>query len=146
MIEVVTHKNLSDVLPLVKAYQQFYQNDNISEARNRAFFSRFCDDNLRGCQFLYRETGEVAGFVTLYFTFSSQLADDVTVLNDLYVLPEYRGRGIAKTLIEHSYQVSRERNTARLQWVTSESNKIAQLLYNRVAKHSGTWMLYTKTH
>lgn len=56
MIEAVTASTLSEVLPLVRAYQEFYKVADISDSRNAEFFSQFGEDNPFGCLFLYRES------------------------------------------------------------------------------------------
>ena len=53
-IEQVTARNLEELLPLVAAYQRFYQVETVDDERNRAFFGRFARDEAPGVQFLYR--------------------------------------------------------------------------------------------
>ena len=87
MIEFVTKENLDDVLPLIRAFQEFYDVPDIDDERNRAFFSQFGKDTPFGCQFLYRDKDVVLGFATVYFSFVSTVAKKVGVMNDLYVSP-----------------------------------------------------------
>ena len=100
MIEVVSLNNIDEVLPLIRQYQEFYQVADSSDSRNKKFFSQFGERNPAGCQFLYRHKNSVAGFATLYFTHSSTQAAKVAVLNDLFTVPEMRGRGIGRKLID----------------------------------------------
>ncbi|MBN7798770.1 GNAT family N-acetyltransferase [Parahaliea mediterranea] len=143
MIEPVSEEDLEEVLPLIEQYQQFYQVKNISTSRNREFFSQFNEANPFGCQFAYRESGKVIGFATVYFTFTSTIAAKVAVLNDLYICPDHRGKGIARKLIEHCRSFADQNGAARLQWVTAPSNETAQKLYDSLDTGKSTWHFYT---
>ncbi len=74
MIEPVDSSNIDELLPLVRAYQEFYGVTDISDDRNREFFSRFGEQSSSGCQFLFRKQGSAVAFATTYFNFSSTLA------------------------------------------------------------------------
>lgn len=54
MIETVSKNNLVEVLPLIRAYQEFYKISEISDDRNSEFFSQFGESSSAGCQFIYR--------------------------------------------------------------------------------------------
>ena len=143
MIETVSHNNLDDVLPLIRAYQAFYQVADIDDARNREFFSRFGKNSEQGCQFLYRQGERVVGFATVYFSFASTITAKVAVLNDLYTEPDCRGQGIGKQLIEHCRQYAAEQGAARLQWVTAPDNTQAQALYDALDTRKSSWLFYS---
>jgi len=144
MIEIVNTENFEALLPLIRKYQEFYQAADISDARNHSFFSRFNTDNPFGRQFLFRTTdGIAAGFATVYFSFSSTLAAKVGVMNDLYTLPDYRGQGIGKALIEHCLEFAKQQDAVRLQWTTATDNQTAQRLYNSLNTAHKPWLIYT---
>jgi ribosomal protein S18 acetylase RimI-like enzyme len=143
MIEVVSKNNLAEVLPLIRAYQEFYKVSEISDDRNSEFFAQFGEGNPAGCQFIYREKGSVIGFATVYFSFTSTIAAKVAVLNDLYTLPSCRGKGVGRKLIEHCRSYAAENGAARLQWVTAPENEQAQKLYDSLQTGKSTWHFYT---
>jgi len=143
MIEPVSDRNLEDVLPLIEQYQRFYQVKEISTQKNRDFFSQFGESSQQGCQFIFREDDKVLGFATVYFSFSSTIAEKVGVLNDLYTSPEARGKGIARQLIEHCRGYALKHGAVRLQWVTAPDNTQAQALYDSLETGKSTWCFYT---
>lgn len=143
MIEVVSISNLDEVLPLIRKYQEFYKVSDISDSRNREFFSQFGESSPAGCLFFFRENGEPAGFATVYFSFASSITSKVGVLNDLYTLPEFRGKGVGRQLIEHCRQHAAKNGAARLQWVTALDNDCAQKLYESMDTGKSTWHFYT---
>ena len=58
-------------------------------------------------------------------------------LNDLYTVPEARGQGIGRLLIEAVYAMAKARGCAKVHWLTHESNVGAQSLYNQLAVNEG---------
>ena len=52
MIEIVSKNNIDEVLPLIRAYQEFYNVAEISDSKNKEFFSQFGESNPAGCQFV----------------------------------------------------------------------------------------------
>ncbi len=144
MIETVTPSNFEDVLPLIKEYQQFYRVHYIDENKNRDFFYQFAIDNSKGILHLLRVEGEAAGFSTIYKGFSSSRAEEVAILNDLFVRPQFRGKGYGKKLIEHAFQVAESLGYQRLQWLTAHDNLLAQQLYDKLDANKSTWCFYAK--
>ena len=75
---------------------------------------------------------------------STWTAADYCYLQDLYVSPEARRRGVARQVIEHVYEVAAQAGWARVYWLTHETNRDAMALYDRVADRSG-FVQYRKT-
>jgi len=143
MIEVVSKDNLAEVLPLIREYQEFYKISDISDDRNSEFFAQFGESNPMGCQFAYREAGNIVGFATVYFSFTTSITAKVAILNDLYTLPSCRGKGIGRQLIERCRSHAAENGAARLQWVTAPDNEQAKKLYDSLNTGKSTWDFYT---
>lgn len=143
MIEEVNEQNLEEILPLIREYMEFYEVKDISDARNRNFFSQFGRDSDFGCQFLFRKSGVAIGFATVYFSFVSSTASKIAILNDLYARPDHRGKGVGRKLIEHARDFASKRGASRLQWLTAPSNEAAQKLYDSLNTTKSTWLVYT---
>jgi len=143
MIETVSAENLKDVLPLVRQYMDFYNIQHIDDAKNEGFFSQFGLNSEKGCQFLLRQDKQAVAFATIFFSYSTSITAKVAVLNDLYTLPNHRGQGIGKRLIQHCTDYAKEQGAERLQWVTSPDNKQAQALYNSLGAAKSEWFFYT---
>ncbi|MCA3634757.1 MAG: GNAT family N-acetyltransferase [Methylobacterium sp.] len=58
-------------------------------------------------------------------------------LQDLFTVPEARGKGVGRALIEHVYAEATRQNWCRVYWQTHETNAEAQVLYNKLADRSG---------
>ncbi len=121
--------DLDAVAPLFDAYRVFYR-----QASNAALARAFVEERLQRDEsviFLTRDatTRAVLGFTQLYPAFSSVSARRVWILNDLFVAPEARKRGVAKALMECARAFAAATGALRLVLETAEDNRTAQALY-----------------
>lgn len=75
---------------------------------------------------------ETVGFALFFHNYSTFLTKPGIYLEDLFVLPEYRGRGIGKKLITHLAQLAVERNCGRLEWSVLDWNSPAIAFYQGI--------------
>jgi GNAT superfamily N-acetyltransferase len=75
-------------------------------------------------------------------SFSTFLMQPGIYLEDLFVLPDYRGSGIGKALLAHLGQVAVERGCGRLEWQVLDWNQPAIDFYQRMgAQMKPEWQL-----
>lgn len=72
------------------------------------------------------------GFALFFTNYSTFLTKPGLYLEDLFVLPEYRGRGIGKALIQQLAQLAVERDCGRLEWSVLDWNAPAIGFYERM--------------
>jgi GNAT superfamily N-acetyltransferase len=130
------------LLPLIAAYQRFYEVDDIDEERNRSFFRRFLEPSDDGLLLGARDGGALVGYACLYWHFSSLAAAESVLMNDLFVGEAMRGRGVGRALIEASAAVARERGAVHLEWSTAPGNLTAQRLYDSTGAERSEWVEY----
>jgi GNAT superfamily N-acetyltransferase len=141
-IEPVTARGLEALLPMIGAYQRFYEVEEVDEERNRAFFSRFLDPSEIGMLIGAWRGEELVGYACLYWHFTSLVPAETVLMNDLYVGEAHRSQGIGRALIEASAQVARERGAHHLEWATAPDNKTAQRLYDSTGAERSEWVEY----
>src|SRR5690606_17256402 len=73
-------------------------------------------------------SGELAGFVQLFPSFSSVSAARIYVLNDLFVAPAHRRQGVARRLLEAAHRVGSDGGAVYLALSTARDNRPAQAL------------------
>jgi GNAT superfamily N-acetyltransferase len=73
--------------------------------------------------FLAEIFGKPVGFALFFQTFSTFLGRPGIYLEDLFVLPEYRRRGIAMALIQELFRIAQERNCGRVEWTVLDWNE-----------------------
>jgi GNAT superfamily N-acetyltransferase len=141
-IAPVSAEEFERLLALIASYQRFYEVEEVDEERNRAFFRRFLAPSDDGLLIAARDGERLLGYACLYWHFSSTLAAETVLMNDLYVEPDTRGRGVGRALIEASAAVARERGAAHLEWATAPDNHTAQRLYDSTGAERSEWVEY----
>ena len=142
-VSAVREEEFETLLPHIAAYQRLYEVDDIDNDRNRFFFRRFLAPSDDGELLAARdEGGVILGYACLYWHFSSLAAVETVLMNDLFVAPEARDRGIGRALIEASAAAARRRGAAWLEWATAPDNHTAQRLYNSMTNEKSTWLEY----
>lgn len=77
--------------------------------------------------------GNVVGFTHYFFLQSTSDLGPRCYMQDLFASPTVRGRGIGHALINAVYTHADEMQAAQTYWLTTDTNKTAQKLYDRVA-------------
>ena len=142
-IKPVTEDTFDEVVPLLAAYQTFYEVEDIDEERNRKFFSRFIGNSHSGWLLgAYDESGTLVGFGCFYRHKSSLSATNIVLMHDLYVTEAARGKGAGRALIEAGVELARKWGASHLAWSTAPDNHTAQKLYDSFDVEKGTWLEY----
>ena len=82
--------------------------------------------------FIARVGDAPAGLALFFHSYSTFLARPGIYLEDLFVLPAFRGRGVGKALLRAVARVARERNCARVEWSVLDWNEPAIEFYRRM--------------
>ena len=87
--------------------------------------------------------GEPAGFALFFHNFSTFLGKANLYLEDLYVDPAFRGKGLGKTLLSCLGRIAVERGCERLDWWCLDWNKSSIDFYLQMgAKPMDEWTVY----
>jgi GNAT superfamily N-acetyltransferase len=144
-IAVVREEDLDDLLPLMRAYCEFYAvapTDDALLAMSRALIA---DPEREGLQVVARTgppSGAAVGFATLFWTWQTLSASRAAVMNDLFVAEHARGTRIADALIAACADLAREHGAPYLTWQTAKDNLRAQAVYDRVGGRRSEWLDY----
>jgi GNAT superfamily N-acetyltransferase len=142
-IQIVREDDLPDLLPLMRAYCDFYETAPSDEALLALSRALLDSPDREGLQLIARDAQTTAvGFATIFWTWSTTRAARIGVMNDLYVTPEARGSGVADRLIEACADQCRARGAGRLAWQTALDNHRAQAVYDRVGGVKERWLDY----
>jgi GNAT superfamily N-acetyltransferase len=143
-IKIVGLEDFADLLPLVRAYCQFYEADP-DDGDLMSLFRALVEDPMHeGLQLLARSAArEPVGFATLYWTWSTTRAARIGVMEDLFVTPSARGAGLAEALISRCVEQCRRSGAQLLSWQTATDNHRAQRVYDRVGATREQWLDYS---
>lgn len=92
------------------------------------------------------EDGVEVGFALFFHNFSTFLGRAGIHLEDLFVMPEHRGKGYGKGLLKKLAQIAVERDCGRLEWACLDWNKPSIDFYLSMgAKPLDDWTIYRLT-
>jgi len=145
-VGVVGDEDLADLLPLMRAYCDFYAvtpPDDALLALSRALIA---DPDREGVQLIARDAdGAAIGFATVFWSWSTTQAARIGVMNDLFVAERARGAGggrAGEALIAACAERCRAHGAVSLTWQTALDNARAQALYDRVGARRSRWLDY----
>jgi ribosomal protein S18 acetylase RimI-like enzyme len=96
-----------------------------------------------GIQFVAESEGKLVGFATLYFSYSTLRATKSAILNDLFVIEEFRGQGAAAKLFAACKGYAARNRYASMSWTTAKDNFRAQRFYEKMGGEQGDWLAYS---
>jgi GNAT superfamily N-acetyltransferase len=123
-------------LRLWRGYVDFYQ-ARVSDEQTELTWDRLLDARHPLHGIVAQEAGDVVGFSHCFMHSSTWSDKGYCYLEDLFVDPLMRGRGIARSLIEATSEFAASQGAGKLYWLTAETNYTGRMLYDRVAKRSG---------
>jgi GNAT superfamily N-acetyltransferase len=143
VIARVEETDVDDLLPLMRAYCDFYAVSPADEdllALSRALIA---DPVNEGVQLIARDLrGRAIGFATVYWTWQTTKGARAGVMNDLFVVEHARGSGVADDLIAECAREAAGRGARVLSWITAPDNARAQQVYARTGAERSEWYEY----
>lgn len=125
-----TIDDVDELAGLFNKYRIFYEKDSALIEAKEFLSQRFV--NHESEIFVAMDNAVMTGFVQLYPLFSSTRMKRLWLLNDLFVLEEYRGKGISIALIDHVKEFCRETGACGFMLQTAKTNVIGNRLYEKM--------------
>ena len=129
-VRSLSEVDLGDIVRIAEATRGAYQPD-LWEDRVAYYLRRDPEGSV-----VAEADGHVIGFAHCVLHRGTWSIGDFCYLEDLFVAPEARGRGVARALIEAVYARADELKCERVYWLTHETNP-ARKLYDQVARNLG---------
>jgi GNAT superfamily N-acetyltransferase len=142
-INQVREEDLDDLLPLMRAYCDFYGVAPTDAGLLEMSRALITDPQREGIQLIARDAdGTAVAFATVFWTWQTLSASRAAVMNDLFVAEHARGTGIAEALIAACGDTARAHGAPKLVWQTAKDNLRAQAVYDRVGGQRSEWLDY----
>ena len=125
---------------LYRGYADFYQ-AKMNETILNTVWEWLQDETHELNGLVYETDGSIVALAHYRRMPSPIRGKDIGFLDDLFVVPEYRGRKIGEQLINRLKEISRAENWNLIRWITQENNATAKRLYDKVAQKT-TWNVY----
>jgi GNAT superfamily N-acetyltransferase len=137
--------DLNDMLELVAEYQELDESiDVIDEERNLAYLSEILANERLGTIFIGRtSSGQLVGFISIFLTPSTLLAEQFPRIQDLFVSAAHREQGFGRQLFDHALRWAKQQKCRRVVWFIKSMDLTAQNLFDPYDTRSNGWVGYT---
>jgi GNAT superfamily N-acetyltransferase len=136
-------RDVSRLAELMHEYVvDFYRQPEPDQGAMEGLIETMLEGN-EGIQLVAEADGDLVGFATIYFSFTSFTGGRIGIMNDLYVVEPHRGSGAAPALFEACRAECRSRGFVEMTWETASDNHRAQRFYEKVGGHRGDWLVYS---
>jgi GNAT superfamily N-acetyltransferase len=131
-IRPATRSDVSALFALIEALAEYEQLSHIVTGSAEALENHlFCDRPYAEALVADWEQ-KIVGFALFFPNYSTFLTQPGIYLEDLFVLPEYRRRGIGKAMLTYLAQLASDRGAGRLEWSVLDWNDPAINFYKSI--------------
>ena len=142
---IAERKDCALILSFIKELAKYEHLENEVVATEKLLEEWIFDKNKAEILFVLEEGKEV-GFALYFHNFSTFLGRAGIHLEDLFVLPEYRGKGYGKAILKKLAQITVQRGCGRLEWCCLDWNTPSINFYESLkAKPLSEWMIFRVT-
>lgn len=135
-----------DVPAIVRLTKELAEYEKLSEfcTITVEMFSRLIFEEHSLSVLVAEQDGMTVGIASYYFykisTFSGK---KVLYLEDLYILPEFRGNGIGRRFIDELKKIAKEKNCGKIEWKCLQWNEPSLAFYDRIgASRDNEWVTF----
>ena len=134
------------ILSFIRGLAEYERLTHLVEATEERVRESLFGETPRAEALLGYVDGEAAGFAVYFHTYSTFLSRPGLYLEDIYVSPEYRSRGLGSLLMRRVAAVAVERGCGRFEWAALDWNTDAHRFYERLgAEMLPEWRLFRMT-
>ena len=142
LIVPVDARNAERYVELVEALANFEHLDPPSEEGRARLISDATSADRPFHAFLAMVDDMSVGYVTFFFTYSTFLARRALFLEDIFVLEQYRGRGIGTKLFQFCAEEAKRKGCGRMEWTALDWNEPAHRFYEGLGAKQLDWYLF----
>jgi len=129
-IEIASEYHLEELLPLVREYHEF-ENFQMTEIAREKSVRRLLSDNSLGRIWQVYVGEKLVGYIALCVGFSIEFSGLDAFVDEFYILPEYRGKGVGAKILELTKIEAKNMGIRALHLEVARSNVTAQNLYTQ---------------
>lgn len=121
-IRTATPADVPQILALIRALAAYEREPHAVEATEAGLLRDGFGPNPFYFCLIAEHDGRPAGFALYFFNYSTWVGSPGLYLEDIFVYPEFRGRGIGKSLLQRVAAIAVEKGCRRLQWAVLDWN------------------------
>ncbi len=135
-IRFATEKDVSKIMFFIKELAEYEKMSDEVVATEDMLFSEIFEKKNAEVIFALDDSGAEVGFALFFTTFSTFLGRAGIHLEDLYVLPQERGKGHGKNLLKYLARLCSERGCGRFEWTCLNWNTPSLDFYRALGAES----------
>ena len=141
-IRFASERDVGLIFEFIKAIAE-YEKMSDEVVANEELLREWIFENKKAEVIFALENGKEVGFALFFHNFSTFVGRAGLYLEDLFVLPEYRGRGHGKALIKKLAEIAVQRGCGRMEWSCLDWNKPSIDFYLSLgARPMNEWTVY----
>jgi GNAT superfamily N-acetyltransferase len=145
-IRLATERDVPLLLTFIKALAEYERLENKVVATEAALHETLFGPRPSAEAAIAYAGDDAVGFAVWFSTYSTFLARPGLYLEDVFVLPAWRGRGIGRALLRHLARLAVARGCGRMEWSVLDWNEPAIGFYRRIgAQAMDEWTVYRLT-
>jgi GNAT superfamily N-acetyltransferase len=142
-IRPVAVSDLSLVLTLIRELAEYERLSHTVVATEEMLRAALFGERAFTEAVIGRHDGEPVAFALWFYNYSTFAGRPGLFVEDLFVRPHARGKGLGRAMLAYLANVAVERGCGRLEWLTLDWNKPAREFYERLgATSAGEWIPY----
>ena len=139
-------KDTSLILKMIKELADFEKLVHEVVADEEVLRQSLFEDSKAPEVLIAEENNQPVGFVLFFHNFSTFLGRKGIYIEDLYVRPEWRGKGYGEALLKEVCRIGKERNCGRVEWWVLDWNERAIKFYKKIgAVPMDEWTVFRLT-
>jgi len=131
-IVAATERDVPTILALIKGLAEYERLPHEVEATEEGIRESLFGEWPAAEVVIAYVGADLAGFALFFHNYSTFLGRRGLFLEDLFVLPAYRGRGVGRRLLSHLARTAIERKCGRMEWWVLDWNETAHRFYRSI--------------
>jgi GNAT superfamily N-acetyltransferase len=131
-VSPATEQDVATILGFIRGLAEYEKLTHLCVATEQSLRETLFGAHRYAEVLIARLDARPAGFALFFHNYSTFLAKPGIYLEDLFVVPELRGRGVGKALLTKLAQIARDRDCGRLEWSVLDWNQPAIDFYQRI--------------
>ena len=141
-IRQATSKDVTIILKFIRELAEFEKLSHLVEANERKLKSTLFGKKPVAKVLIAEIKRKAVGFLLYFYNYSTFVGRPGIYIEDLYVNPEYRKKGVGRALMKHCGKIAKELGCKRVEWAALTWNP-ARKFYEKIgAQPLNDWLLY----
>jgi GNAT superfamily N-acetyltransferase len=129
-IKIAAIEDLEILLPLVRAFHEFEDIDITEEQRKSSLAALLTNTDFGGVWLIY-DNHQLVGYIVLCLSYSLEFAGKDAFIDEFYIRPEFRGKGLGKQTLEFIKIAAKDRDIRAIHLEVARMDTNAHRLYSR---------------